>query len=350
MNQEETGNGRNFSHLADTIGEVFWKGSADGSVVSYVSPSFLKIWGRSPQDLYNNPGIFFERIHREDRDRVYRRYRDFIGDHRHFDQEFRLELPDGQVRWVWARAFITRDHEGKALGMEGLALDITDRKSAEEHLKASIHEKEQLLREIHHRVNNNLQMVSSLLNLQSNYIQDSRLRELLQASKFRVRSMALVHENLYHSIDAAHIDFGEYLRTISSYLLRSYGREDITCSVEAGKVRFGLNTAIPCGLIVNELISNSIRHAFPGGRKGTILIQFRPQPHGAYLLTIRDDGVGFPAGYDFNKPETLGLQLFNDLVSQLEGSAEVDIEDGIKFSVRFKAKPVELDERKVPFY
>jgi PAS domain S-box-containing protein len=350
MNQDVSGNGLDFFHLAEESGEVFWKGLVDGSAFSYVSPSFERIWKRSRHELYTNPGVWFDGIHREDRDRIFTAYKDFIRKEGHFDQEFRVERKDGTVRWMWARALIARDHEGRAMALEGLALDITERKKGEEKLKTSLHEKEVLLREIHHRVKNNLQMVSSLLNLQANYVQEPRLRELINASKHRVRSMALVHEKLYHSIDAAYLDFGEYLRTITAYLIRSSGREDISCTVEAGKVRFGLDTAIPCGLIVNELISNALRHAFPEGRSGLIHIQLRPQPHGAYLLAIRDDGVGFPRNFDFHNAGTLGLQLFNDLVNQLEGAAELDISNGTKFSIRFKARPVEIDDSRVPFY
>ncbi|GAI89221.1 unnamed protein product, partial [marine sediment metagenome] len=196
--------------------------------------------------------------------------------------------------------------------------DITERKRAGDQIKASLKEKEVLLREIHHRVKNNLQIISSLLNLQSRYIKDKQVLHVFQESQDRIKSMVLIHKKLYQSKDLARIDFAEYVRSLIADLFRSYKADYglITLKTNIDNVFLGIDTAIPCGLIINELISNSLKYAFPEGGQGEIRIELHPEKEGKFTLIVSDSGVGFPKDLDFRNTESLGLQLACTLVDQ----------------------------------
>lgn len=220
------------------------------------------------------------------------------------------------------------DHCGAAL----------ERINAEEQIRTSLREKEVLLKEIHHRVKNNLQVISSLLSLQSRQVSDAATLEALRESQHRVRSMALIHEKLYQSDDLARIDFAEYVRNLATYLFRSYKASPaaISLSIEtAPDLRLSLDTAIPCGLIVNELVSNALKYAFPDGRSGEIGIAFGQLGDGRYSLKVCDNGVGVPDGFDFRQSPSLGLQLVNTLIEQLDGSIELHRNGGTEFTAQF---------------
>jgi two-component sensor histidine kinase len=218
-----------------------------------------------------------------------------------------------------------------------LEAEIAERKRAEEQIKASLGEKEVLLKEIHHRVKNNLQVVSSMLQLQSRNIKDKEMVEMFQESRNRVRSMALVHERLYQSRDLARIDFAKYIQSLANYLCRSYGVNTnvIQLKTDLHAVFLGVDTAIPCGLILNELVSNCLKHAFPDGREGEIRIELRSDGNGKFTLMVSDNGVGLPKDLDFRNTKSLGLQLVNTLVNQLEGTIELDRRGGTAFKITF---------------
>lgn len=216
--------------------------------------------------------------------------------------------------------------------------DITERKREEGEIKSSLREKEILLKEIHHRVKNNLQIISSLLNLQSGHIRDPRALEVFKEGQGRVRSMALIHEKLYQSDDLARVDFHEYISNLAAYLFRSYEVNSgaVTLNVEAEDVLLGVDTAIPCGLIINELVSNSLKHAFPAGTGGSINIRLRPAGPERLTLAVSDDGVGLPPGFDARNTPSLGLQLVNTLARQLGGEVEVARGSGAEFKITFR--------------
>jgi two-component sensor histidine kinase len=214
--------------------------------------------------------------------------------------------------------------------------DISERKLAESQLRNSLKEKEVLLREIHHRVKNNLQIVSSMLNLQMNQISDPEALELFQESQSRVRSIALFHEKLYQSKDLAQIEIAEYLKSLTAGLFATYGVDPdrLVLSVNAEDVPLSVDAAISCGLIVNELVSNSLKHAFPERRTGTVEVILRGDGRTA-VLEVKDDGVGFPADLDVRNAGTLGLKLVSILTDQIRGSIEVDSARGTRFIIRF---------------
>ncbi len=224
-----------------------------------------------------------------------------------------------------------------AVANQDLKCQISERMAAEEKIAASLREKEVLLKEIHHRVKNNLQVISSLISLQSNCISDPKARAMFKDSQDRIRTMALIHEKLYRSGSLARINFADYICNLTSYLLLSYevapGQIELRTSVD--DIFLGIDTAIPCGLIVNELVSNSLKYAFPDGRKGEILIEMRSNEDGSLALTVGDDGIGLPEDLDFRSAETLGMQLVNVLAEQIHGTVEVVDCPGAVFKIVF---------------
>ena len=227
------------------------------------------------------------------------------------------------------------DQSDPASGIVVIVTDITFRKEAEKKLMASLHEKEVLLKEIHHRVKNNLQIISSLLNLQSSHIKDSQVLDMFRESVNRIRTMAHIHEKLYRSGDYARINFGGYIDELVSQLYNSYGfsTDSVVLKSRINDITVDISTAIPLGLIVNELVSNALKHAFPGGRKGEIDIILKDRD-GNITLSVADNGVGFPSEIDFRNARTLGLQLIVELVEQVEGEIELIRQGKTKFVIK----------------
>jgi len=216
-----------------------------------------------------------------------------------------------------------------------IARDITRRKEAEAQLRKSLEEKELLLKEIHHRVKNNLMVISSLLSLQSRYIKDKAALEVFKESQRRARSMALIHKMLYQSTDLKCIDFGDYIKTLTRELFRTYATGDnIKLNLDLGKTLLDINTAIPLGLIVNELISNSLKHAFPDNVPGEITVKFHKEGDQFHFM-VADTGVGLPEDLDFTKTRSLGMRLVNTLVDQMNGTIELDRTRGTCFLIKF---------------
>jgi PAS domain S-box-containing protein len=244
---------------------------------------------------------------------------------------------DGNPVWVLENASLVNDEDGTPL-IEGTLIDITERKLAEEQIKASLKEKEVLLKEIHHRVKNNMQVISSLLSLQANRAGSQEVVDMFKESQNRVKSMALIHEKLYQSRDLARIDFGEYIRNLAGNLFRTYNVRSVALETDVEDIHFGVDTAIPCGLIINELISNSLKHAFPNGMSGRLFIGMHHAGTNMYRLRVKDDGIGFPENVSFQATESLGLQLVMTLTQQLHGEIELDKDHGTSFSIIFEVK------------
>ncbi len=224
---------------------------------------------------------------------------------------------------------------------EQLKEEITERKKAEDQIMASLKEKEVLLQEVHHRVKNNMQIISSLFNLQSGRIKDKQALEIFKSSQNRVRSMALIHERLYKSKDITRVDFAEYAQNLSIHLFSSHGIGPgaVKLNLKIKDVFLDLNTAIPCSLIINELVSNSLKHAFPDGKKGEIKIAAHPLNENEIELVVSDNGVGLPKTVDFRKTDSLGLHLVNLLAEgQLHGDIKLDRKKGTSFHIKFKVK------------
>ena len=214
--------------------------------------------------------------------------------------------------------------------------DVTERKITEKLLQKSLHEKEILLKEIHHRVKNNLMIISSLLNLQSRYIKDEESKNIFKESQNRARSMALIHERLYQSTDLKKIDFGDYIRTLANDLYRAYVMDFslIKLNVQVEDIMLDIDISIPLGLIVNELLTNSLKHAFPNHKNGKINIKFY-KSNDEYILTVSDNGIGFPKNIDYKNSDSLGLRLVTSLTEQIDGKIEFKNVSGTSFSIIF---------------
>ena len=225
-----------------------------------------------------------------------------------------------------------------------VARDITERKEFENALKSSLKEKEVLIREIHHRVKNNMQIISSLLNLQKQYVNDEEAVNVLLESQNRVKSMAMIHEKLYKTNNFSEINFGDYIKSLVDDLFRSYGADPVQIKKKMifDEIMLGLETAIPCGLIISELVTNTLKYAFPNHMEGEFRIEMY-EIEGLYHLIISDNGVGMPPDINFDKTETLGLILVNTLVNQLEGTVQLESNNGTQFKIVFKE--LEYEER-----
>lgn len=218
--------------------------------------------------------------------------------------------------------------------------DITERKHADEQIKAALLEKEILLKEIHHRVKNNLQVISSLLNLQSKYTGEKQVVEVFKKSQERIRAMAIAHEKLCHSDDLSQIDFRDYIGSLITYLFEAYSfiPGQVQLKIEIEEISVNLETAIPLGLIINELVANSLKHAFPGEKKGEIHVELKESEDSVfdYIMMISDNGVGLPGSIDFQESGSLGMVLVGTLIKQLHGVIDYETKNGTHFTIKFK--------------
>jgi PAS domain S-box-containing protein len=244
---------------------------------------------------------------------------------------------DNNSRFIKASATLIRTPSGQPAGYRGILHDITECKRAEERIRASLREKELLLKEVHHRVKNNMQIISSLLNIQSRHVKDKKYRELFKKSQNRIHSMALVHEKLYKSKDLARIDFAEYIRNLATHLLLSYNSkpETVKLKIDANDIYLEVDKAIPCAQIANEIITNALLYAFPEGEGGEINIDFHRDKKGNYTLAISDNGVGIPRDRDYRSTDSLGLLLVSGLTKQLNGELKLDNSRGTKYTITF---------------
>ena len=228
-------------------------------------------------------------------------------------------------------------------------VDITERRRAQQHLEDALREKTVLLNEVHHRVKNNLQVVSSLLNLQASYASNPHVREILEESCGRVRAMSLTHQLLYERKDFSHLDLADYLQrlvqSIRSIYRTAEGRIALRLELPGGGVALELERSISCGLVVNELVTNSFKHAFPGTRRGEIVIELREGSDGQIYFSVADDGIGLPSEKDLVQSSSLGLQLVPLFVEQLHGTLEIERQGGTRFCIRF---PKSADTKEEP--
>ena len=248
---------------------------------------------------------------------------------------------DGQKRYFDLTVEPHRDRNGEVNGIGCVAVDITWRKQSEEDLRAAYERETVLMKEIHHRVKNNLQIVSGLLYLQARQVQDPKMREIIHSSRDRIQSMALLHEKLYQSKNIENIDFIAYIQSLTRNLQSSYASNStaISLHINAEPINVDIDTAMYCGLIINELVSNSFKYAFPDGQTGQIMIEFSKDSDNRYNLIVRDDGVGMPEAIDLKKAKNLGLQLVYSLVTeQLKGQVSVENFHGAFFKISYTIK------------
>ena len=302
----------------------------------YLSDSLLKLCGTSHNE-YMAFGLPTGLPDKE-RERILTDWRECVESGSYWDYEVRIQNEDGFHKTILSRGVPMRDTCGNTTCWLGINLDITDRKQMTEEIKASLREKEILLKEIHHRVKNNMQLITSLLKLQATYTREKQYAEMFRDSQNRIKAMSLIHETLYQSKDFTNIDFKSYVRKLVTGLFRyhenSLGAIDLSIDVE--DVSMGLDNSITCGLIINELVSNSFKYAFPKRRVGTITIALKALDNSTLELVVGDDGVGIPADVDFRQTESLGLHLVTILAEdQLEGTIRLNRASGTRYHVVF---------------
>jgi len=260
--------------------------------------------------------------------------------------EYRVKCKNGSYRWISDHYTLLRDADGRPLFSVASARDITGRVRADERIKTALREKELLLKEIHHRVKNNMQVICALLELQSQTVESELAREAFRESGNRIRSMARIHEHLYRSRDLAWVGMATYIRGLVTDLWKFYGAYAISVKIDANDVMLDIDRAVPCGLLINGLVSNAMKHAFAtvstGGRErarsSEIRVALRPGDD-QLELTVSDNGVGMPADLDLEHPKTLGLRLVGMLTRQLGGTLHVDRAPGggTVFKITFPA-------------
>ena len=317
-----------------------------------------KISGYTYEEIhkFRRSKLLKERIHPQDYEKVIAYFKNAFEKGENYSQEYRFKRKTGEYIYVEDCGTFLRDEESRIYRMVGVIKNITERKEAEDVLARA---EEIRKKEIHHRIKNNLQVISSLLELQADQFKEKKVREAFRESQNRVASMAIIHEELYKAEDTETIDFAVYLRKLTSGLLDSYAirKEDIKLKLEVERVFLGVDTAIPLGIIINELVSNSLKHAFLTGEKGEIHVilskkgvsinkyirNVADKDKGSlvntaclYTLIVSDNGLGFPENINFRKTDSLGLQLVNTLVEQLDATIEMETNNGTRFIINFK--------------
>jgi PAS domain S-box-containing protein len=312
------------SQAVEASGDAVLICQLDGQI-SYLNPTFNKLFGYTKAELNQLSGlkaIFLSDAQASDLKMA-------LQHALSWSDEMLLRAKDGTRRTTILRTNCIFDGSGDVVGYIYLMTDITQRKETEEQLRRSLKEKEVLLQEIHHRVKNNLQIISSLLYLQSQQIGDETLLTLFKESQNRVKSMSLIHEQLYQTEDLARINFADYTKRLITQLKRSYGATHIKLQIKVetpfshNMLFLTIERAIPAGLIINELLSNAIKHAFPAGQRGEITVSMQVTQEKQLIISVRDNGVGLPTQLDLSQASSLGLTLVRTLVKQLKGTIEV---------------------------
>ncbi|MEH2241578.1 PAS domain S-box protein [Nostoc sp.] len=310
--------------------------TTDGVFV-YANPKFEQIFGYEPGELI---GQHVSIINYDDKHNtpgeVHQAICTAVREHGEATYEVHNLKKNGTPFWCSATASIFGHPEYGSV-LVAIQQDITEQKQAQEKIKASLKEKEVLLKEIHHRVKNNLGIVSSLLQMQCRRTQEPLVTAILRDSQNRIASIALVHEKLYGSEDLADIDLAQYIPDLTTHLFDSYNvsSSQIQLNIQVDDASLDIETAIPCGLIINELVSNALKYAFGGNRRGEIQVKFYQESESTFTLIIRDNGIGIPENFDSKKAKTLGITLVQGLVKQLRGSLEINSQQGTEFKITF---------------
>ena len=311
-----------------------WSRDAATNLLTWSDETF-RIFGLTPRGSAPDYEEFLGAVHPDDRAMVDAACSESLRDNKAgYEIEYRIMRQDTkEVRYIFEKCINEHNGAGRTGRSVGVLQDITERKRTEEALKASLKEKEVLLKEIHHRVKNNLAVIAAILKLQSSSLDSREARQALEECNQRVHTMAMIHTKLYQSKDLARIDFAAYLRELVDVLSLSYVLSpDTSVRVRADEVYLDIDTAVPLSLIINELVTNALKYAFPPGRNGEIRVGLGREGK-ALTLTVSDNGVGFPEGLGFRETDSLGMQLVTALVEQLDGTIELKREGGTEFRI-----------------
>ena len=305
----------------------------------YWSDHMHAMLGTDPAIFSPTQDRFLEFVHADDRVRLGRAIEGSVSTRALTSEEYRILTCSGEYRSVLGNWQVVEDEQTGALRAVGTCLDITEAKRVEEALRVSLQEKNGLLMEVHHRVKNNLQVMASLLRLESGRAAEPATRLVLGDMQSRVRAMALLHETLYRSRTFARLNLGDYLKDLANQFFRAQNHGgDVRLALDLAPVWLTINQAAPCGLLVNELLTNACKYGFPGGRSGEVRVALERLDSGAIRLTVADNGVGLPEDFEARREKSLGLHLVADLAKQLGGTLEMRSEKGASFAVTFTPK------------
>ena len=308
----------------------------DGTVRLFNRQSVENMGGGEPKDFVGES--LFE-ILPDFAEENRRRFHEIAKTGEGIEREDVSELPSGQ-RWFWSSLQPVKNLEGKVTGIQVISTDITERKQMEEQLKKSLKEKEILIKEIFHRVKNNLAVVSGLLNIQAANIKDKKAKAAFQATRDRIFSLSAVHSQLYHSENYSYVDYKEYIKKLVSNIYYSFQMSGhVKLHLDLADITLPIDKAIPCGLLVNEIVTNALKHAFPEKRKGNLRITTHSLEDKNIEIIVKDDGIGIPESFNIEKTETLGLKLIDLMTKQIEGTLEIESKKGTEFKIRLSTEP-----------
>jgi PAS domain S-box-containing protein len=331
-----------FRNLADTAPVMIWM-TDELKQCNYCNKPWLEFTGRIIEEELGNGWTAL--IHPDDKSAYTGKFSDAFDERKEFNIECRFRRQDGQYRWLLNTGIPRFTLDGGFLGYIGSCIDVTELKRSRQQLENSLNEKVVLLKEIHHRVKNNLQVISSLFNLQSAYIHDEEAKDIFIESQNRVKSMALIHEKLYLANNSSFINFSDYMRDLITNLLNSHRIkiDIIDLQLNIQELEMNVDLAVNLGLILNELISNSFKHAFPNGKgfdgsKCKLVINLCNVGVRKYIIIVKDNGCGFPENLNFRDTNSLGMQLVISLVDQIKAEIELKREQGTEFKLTFEIK------------
>jgi PAS domain S-box-containing protein len=310
---------------------------ADDGTIIYTNPNFEEMFGYGPGELIGKPVSILNAPGEKSPEQVVEGIIGVLEREGVWKGELRTIKKGGTPFWCYANISAFEHHEYQHVWIS-TQTDITERKAAEEQTREALRREVLLKEEIHHRVKNNLQVVNSLLYLESIGAAEQATREILRDCQSRIKAIALIHEKLYRSEDIERVDFTDYGTDLVSDLIRTYDvhSTDVAVHTDFDKVSLGVDTAVPCGLIMNELIANVFKHAFVDGAKGDLWIKMSQLGDKAYMLTVRDNGVGLPEGFSLETASSLGMKLVRDLIRQLEGTLAVEGDKGTTIHATFR--------------
>lgn len=328
LNEELTKSETKFRTVLQNSRDVIYQMDFDSGAYEYMSPAVKQMLGYSPDQIVNKgPEFILDRIHPEDLKRLNQEIEEMKGkgveDHFSRETEFRIKTKDGNYIWVNNQRSLVKDNDGNPTAIVGTVRDISDRKKHEVETQKSLQEKQTLLEEIHHRVKNNLAVVSSLLELQKNEAGEE-VRPILQDTQSRIHSIAMIHEKLYQTKTLSDIDIQEYIGDFTNMIASSFGsdQKDITITQDVQSFSLDITKGVPVGLILNELLNNAYKHGFKGVKKGELRITLTKES-GMGTLRIEDNGQGLPSDFSLDDQQSLGMTLIQTLTQQLEGELEI---------------------------
>lgn len=295
-----------------------------------LNPAFSQILGHSNEELLGRP--FFDFVHPDDLYATLNETEKLRQGFATVEFENRYRCKDGSYKWI---SWHCQPHPSGAL--YAVARDITSQKEAQKATRAALKEKEVLLKEIHHRVKNNLQVITSLINMQIRKLDNIPARDALLECQSRIQAIALIHEKLYQSTDYGRITFAEYAESLIHDIFRAQGMStrDVAPQIDIAHMSISIDKAIPCALIMNELVTNSLKHAFPKDHRGVVQVSMHPHDNKMIQMKIKDNGVGISENFDLKKTKSLGLQLVHTLAGQLNAKIFIDQIEGTSFTLRF---------------